>query len=860
MANEKISSGGIAVQPVIKAEIFVYVGNECVTKYSLTHGDYTIGRDVGAQVNLDVEGVSRHHARLSFQGYEIVIEDLNSANGVFIEGVQVTLPTRVRPDQQVEIGSARLFVRLKEDASAMLTEALWDPELGLAPIRTMLDGKKYKVFGTIASGGMGVVQRARDLRIRRQVAMKVIKTSSQFSRENLLRFVEEAQLTGQLQHPNIVPVHDLALDEQGEVFYTMKFVKGTTLDTVLREIRKGNEETIARYPLATLLSVFQKICDGVAFAHSMGVVHRDLKPDNIMIGEYGEVLVLDWGLAKKIVHGVHGEHLGDLPETPSDTPQPLPDMRGFETVNGLIVGTPPYISPEAARGELELIDPRSDIYVLGSILYAILTLRPPFVGNEFGEVIERIISGSFVPPASFNQPSKKSSPPGATEVGSATLPLVHLPGRRVPEGLAAIVLKAMSYHMDERYQTVADLQSDITAWQSGFAPKAERAGLRRQLFLWAGRHKTEIALAALFFLALNVTAIWFFFSLRGERDIAKSSAEEARKSSIQRAAAIRELEGAAPLFADEARDLIRKRDFDGALDNIESAIRQLPNNAEYHLLRGNILQTLLRWDDAIDAYEAAIARNPRLQSALENLALTRGLVAAMGEASEPQAEQIAELHKALVAQQRQPEAAAIRGMLAMERPSTARALRQAIDADPALAPLRALLEKRELRGRFQRLEDGTFRASLATRSPASVAAILRLPLPISELIVDGVALPDLASLRNMKLRVLSLKGCTAVTDLEPLAQMPLRRLNLSGTSVSDIRPLAQLKLTELNLAECDKLTDISPLKDCTTLETLLLPPHPKDIAFLHDMKTLKILSYRSPSQAVGSFWRETEGK
>src|SRR6185503_7484337 len=108
-------------------------------------------------------------------------------------------------------------------------------------------------------------------------------------------------------------------------------VRGTTLDAVLREIRRGNEDTIARYPLATLLSVFQKICDGVAFAHSMGVVHRDLKPDNIMIGEYGEVLVLDWGLAKKIAHGVHGEHMGDMPEPP-------PDTRGFETVNGLIVG------------------------------------------------------------------------------------------------------------------------------------------------------------------------------------------------------------------------------------------------------------------------------------------------------------------------------------------------------------------------------------------------------------------------------------------------------------------------------------------------------------------------------------------
>lgn len=189
----------------IEAEMMVYIGDENVAKFSLRHGEYIIGRDQGCQICIDTEGISRHHARLSFQGYELTVEDLGSANGVFIEGVRIQLPTRVRPDQQVEVGNARFLVRLKTESSEMLAAALWDPELGLTPVRAILEGKKYKVLGTIGRGGMGVVHQARDLRIVRNVAMKVIKTSSQFSCENVLRFVDEAQLTGQLQHPNIIP-------------------------------------------------------------------------------------------------------------------------------------------------------------------------------------------------------------------------------------------------------------------------------------------------------------------------------------------------------------------------------------------------------------------------------------------------------------------------------------------------------------------------------------------------------------------------------------------------------------------------------------------------------------------------------
>ena len=851
-------------QVEIEAEMMVYIGDENVAKFSLRHGEYIIGRDQGCQICIDTEGISRHHARLNFQGYELTVEDLGSANGVFIEGVRIQLPTRVRPDQQVEVGNARFLVRLKTESSEMLAAALWDPELGLTPVRAILEGKKYKVLGTIGRGGMGVVHQARDLRIVRNVAMKVIKTSSQFSCENVLRFVDEAQLTGQLQHPNIIPVYELGLDEYGEVFYTMKYVKGTTLEQVLRRIREREEDAIKRFPLATLLTVFQKICDGVAYAHSMGVVHRDLKPDNVMIGEYGEVLVMDWGLAKKMASGMHDEHLGDTkPQMPAS------DLRGFETLNGLIVGTPPYISPEAARGDLDQIDPRSDIYVLGAILYAILTLRPPYPGKEFGELIEQIVTGQFAHPTSFSQPinplrQSDAPPPGPDGVNCV---LSHLPGRRVPEGLAAIVVKAMSTEAATRYQSVEELQADILSWQGGFAPKAERAGIPRQMILWAARHKGNVVLFGIFFILLSTALAVFVLRLKHERDRARESATVARnseaaakESEAKLSQALTDLRGVAPFLADEAKALVKKKDLTTALVRIDSAIQKLPSEADYYNLRGNILQTMLRWEDAVEAYDDAIEHNPKLASAKENLELTKRLMLPDGtepEANEPTVADLKILEDALIKQKRIAEAAYLTDGFGPEKPLTMKRLRDAAENDPLLKAHRQLFRGQALQGRFKRLEDGTFSADLRRLPPPLFLPLLKNEVvSVSVLYLDDRGFTDLSIFQGMELREISLAGCTTLSDLAPLTGMPLRVVSLRGTAVSDITPLTKLPLVELDLDGCTKLTDLKPLADCRTLEKLLLPRGAKNIEFLRGHPTLKFISARGLSEPVKDFWAD----
>ncbi len=857
---ESESSKLVQPPPPIEAEILVYLGEEIVSKYSITHGEYIIGRDKACQICVEVEGISRHHARLTFQGYELVVEDLGSSNGVFIEGIQVQLPTRVRPDQQVEVGDARIFIRLKAAASEMLAAALWDPDLGLAPVRALFNGKKYKVMGSIGRGGMGIVHQARDLRIRRQVAMKVIKTAGQFSRENVLRFVDEAQLTGQLQHPNIVPVYEIALDEQDEVFYTMKYVKGITLDDVLKGLRVGAPAMVKEYSLTALLDIFQKICDGVAYAHSMGVVHRDLKPDNIMIGEYGEVLVMDWGLAKRMSSGLHDEHLSDAAPRDAGARDEMPPagLREFQTLNGLIVGTPPYISPEAARGELDAITPQSDIYVLGSILYAMLTLRPPYPGKEFGELIEQIVSGKFEHPSSYNSTPRGSS--GGTGDNIAYV-LSHLPGRRVPEGLAAIVLKAMSYQPSDRYAKVEELQDDITAWQNGFAPKAERAGLRKHFLLWAARHKDKVAFGTAFATVFLVALVAFFFSLKSQRDIALANEQKAIKKQEQLDLALSDLQGTGPVFFTQAKDFAKQKDFEKALEKLDAAIRQLPNNAEYHNQRGNYCQTMLRFDEAEDEYHRVLELNPNFPRAKENLELTQKLQAAESDDHELNQKSLDELRTALVNQERLSEASVIGEMSGLERVAFFQDLRSKINADPDLKPLRELLvHKRELRGRFQKQADGTWSADFKGLNESLIAPLLRSNLAgISALNLNSTDIRDLSILSGMKeLKRLSLIDCRKIADLSPLVGLPIENLTLTGTEVADLQPLASLPLTDLRLDQCKRVTDLRPLAALKNLRSLTLPPRKalSGIGFLRDMTSLTSLGFSDPAIPVELFWKQ----
>ena len=299
------------------------------------------------------------------------------------------------------------------------------------------------------------------------------------------------------------------MGEDGKIFYTMKLVQGVTLREILKRLDARDADTVRKYPLAALLTIFQKICDGVSFAHGRvePIIHRDLKQENIMVGDYGEVLVMDWGIAEVLQQNglaaaadpVGGEHRGAGIEKPREE---IEDV--FLTQAGSVMGTPGYMAPEQASGQAVIADERTDIFALGGILYALLTLEAP------GRISAEEMHGYDAARESGHRVSetfhRRVIPRLDQAARSRTLP--HLFGRDVPESLVPVVLKAMALRPGERYESVQKLQADVTAYQDGFATSAEQAHAWKWFKLLIARNKTLFgALAAIFAILLTATVV-----------------------------------------------------------------------------------------------------------------------------------------------------------------------------------------------------------------------------------------------------------------------------------------------------------------------------------------------------------------
>jgi serine/threonine protein kinase len=277
--------------------------------------------------------------------------------------------------------------------------------------------KELRILGELASGGMGTVYHAIDMELRRELAVKVSAAdmNSPEGHEFLIRFLEEAQVTGQLEHPNIIPIHQLGVNNAGRVFFTMKLVHGDSLESIIDRRREGDPETLARYGLRTLLDIFLQACQAVEYAHARGVVHRDLKPANIMVGQYGEVLVMDWGVTKVLGRKRAKGPLEDLPQELRVSTL-RSGGKGHETQVGSIIGTPAYMAPEQARGDVDDIDERTDIYALGTILYEILCGEPPFEAETAGELVDKVLTETPVAPSKLVDDRHIHIPPTLEEL------------------------------------------------------------------------------------------------------------------------------------------------------------------------------------------------------------------------------------------------------------------------------------------------------------------------------------------------------------------------------------------------------------------------------------------------------------
>ena len=343
--------------------------------------------------------------------------------------------------------------------------------------------ERYGEAELIAVGGMKRILKVLDRHGNRHVAMARLHEDA----SDLLfdPFIREARLTALLEHPNVISVHDVGVDKEGKPYFTMDLKVGDGLDVVLQKALADGG-----CPLSDRLEIFLKVCDAITYAHSRDVIHLDLKPANIQVGHYGEVLVCDWGLGKLI---------GDTDEIDDDVLL-NPDLLSGMTVYGQVKGTPGYMAPEQIRGEDR--DKRTDIYALGALLYAVLTCRPPLAGDA-DTMQQAALSGDVVPP---------------TERGSG-----------VPESLSAVVMKAMALEPADRYASVSDLITDVRAFLGGFSPIAHESGLSTEFLLFYRRHRVSCNLAAAFVAIVVVVTALFVDRLSSKREQAEMLAAHLRE-------------------------------------------------------------------------------------------------------------------------------------------------------------------------------------------------------------------------------------------------------------------------------------------------------------------------------------------
>jgi serine/threonine-protein kinase len=379
-------------------------------------------------------------------------------------------------DAAIEASLAHVGSRSTEDAEPDRT--------GTYPVGgTTSDGPRFRVLRPHARGGLGAVFVALDEELHREVALKQILDQHADDPTCRARFLREAEITGRLEHPGIVPVYGLGTDPDGRPYYAMRLIRGDSLKIAIAAFHTdvGLKRDPGRRSLEfrKLLRRFLDVCNAIAYAHRRGVLHRDLKPSNVMLGEYGETIVVDWGLTKSV------GRLGDGPE--AEGPLLVPSSSGdvVETLPGSALGTPGYMSPEQSTGALDRVGAASDVYSLGATLYCIMTGRSPFQGDDLGAVIGAVQKGEFPAP-------RKLDP-------------------AIDRALEAVCLKAMALRPEDRYASPRALADDVERWMADEPVTAWKEPTAVRARRWLARHRNLVTAGVAGILAVSIGLTSFGF-------------------------------------------------------------------------------------------------------------------------------------------------------------------------------------------------------------------------------------------------------------------------------------------------------------------------------------------------------------
>ncbi len=393
-------------------------------------------RSVGPEPTADVVGTpTLKPAREVPQVTQAIsLADLPPLSGVeLIESVDEDEETMVKGEtsQDIDDGSmSQPWFDTQPPANAGTSvDGLSDEELPAV-------GARYVLGDELGRGGMGQILEAEDRVLHRSVAIKLLRDNNADDQVSRLRFVDEARVTGQLQHPAVPPVYDFGRLGDGRIFFAMKRIEGRTLRDIIEDLRADDPETVRYFGRVRLLTIFVSVCRAIAYSHSRGIMHRDLKPDNIMIGAFGEVTVMDWGLAKPI-DSVEPDGSPRLIAAARDT-----DER-FRTLQGEVTGTPHYMPPEQAAGKTEALGAHSDIYSLGALLYELLTLEPPYDGNSARAVRKAVIEEQI------------------------TAPSIRTPNRGIPYAIEQLCLQCLSKDSANRPKAASSVAERVEDFLEG---------------------------------------------------------------------------------------------------------------------------------------------------------------------------------------------------------------------------------------------------------------------------------------------------------------------------------------------------------------------------------------------------------
>jgi WD40 repeat protein/tRNA A-37 threonylcarbamoyl transferase component Bud32 len=445
---------------------------------------------------------------------------------------------------------------------------------------------RFRILRPHARGGLGTVSVATDEELHREVALKEIQHPFADNPHYRARFVREARVTGGLEHPGVVPVYGLGHYADGRPFYAMRFIRGDSLQEAIARYhdasgynKQSPEQGVA---FRQLLGRFLDVCNAIGYAHSRGILHRDLKPGNVMLGEYGETLVVDWGLAKP--GGAASDTALTTLHAPEELLTPALTEGSAPTQMGLAVGTPQYMSPEQAEGRLDLLGPASDVYSLGATFYCLLTGRAPFAG-DLATVLHQVQRGQFPPVRQVNP--------------------------QVPPALAAVCQKAMANRPADRYATPLALAADIEHWLADEPVTVYREPLGHRLARWVRRHRPLAAAAAAGLVAaaaVLVVSIVLIDRARDEEKQLRIHEDIARAEAGERA---------------EGERLARERAQADRDSTLRTLLADCAHSADSNLaaaqLRWKALGSLHRQQDALDLLQQASLLRGQVDSALDQL-------------------------------------------------------------------------------------------------------------------------------------------------------------------------------------------------------------------------------------------------